>query len=78
MALDLKNTFDKTFTNYKENLSQFQQFIGDEEKPKFSKNIEGVVENFFDKIKNRLNFLEDTVLKQIDEKTELKEMESSV
>lgn len=33
MALELKLEFDKTFTNYKDNVTNFKEFMGDDEHP---------------------------------------------
>ena len=52
--------------------------MGDEENPKITKNIESVVDGFFGKITNRLQFLEKEVLKQLNEKTQIDDLEKSV
>ena len=62
MALELKLEFDKTFTNYKDNVTNFKEFMGDDEKPQIIENIESVVDSFFKRITTRLDFLEKTVL----------------
>lgn len=78
MALELKNTFDKQFNNYKENVGKYKEFVGPDGPPKIKQNLENTVDEFFGKINNRLEFLESTVIKSINEKTEVADMEKSV